>query len=287
MNVGTSLHAITDFGHDVKPFYEALADIAAGGYSSVMLLDRPGRPTLEPGIRPDCCLLDFGHSDPAEVARALAAAGLTAAALHCGVVAVADEQQAAGSLAALRAGVALATRLGIDLVIPNGGVAPAPLLPSAAKQDLIERLARLLTATLDGAPRALRLAIDLHYHAVLETVADCRALFALAPDPRVGLTLNIGHLTTNRQPGWELVQEFPERIHVLAWKDHVLERPTGEHPVWSVELGQGDSPFERYVEVLRAAAITPLHLITFENVPFEQKKDALYRSLAHLRRLWA
>ncbi len=287
MRIGSSLHAVTDFGHDVKPFHEGLADLAACGFESVMLLDRPGPVSLQPGGRPGCCLIDLAASDPAAVREAVTAAGLAVAAVHRGCLAVADDDQAAGSRRALADAIALADRLGTHLVIPNAGVAPQPKLPTADKEPWLRRVAGAVAGALEGAAAKTRLAIDIHYGGVIETVADCQRLFELVADPRAGITLNIGHMTTLRQEGWRLIAEHPERVHVVAWKDHLLNPPPeATHPVYSVELGTGDSPFERYVAALRNTTLDAEHLITFEHVPAAEKQAALARSLRLWRSWW-
>ncbi len=287
MRIGTSMHALTDFGNDVKPFHEALADIAECGFDTVMLMNVPGRPTLAAGSRPECSLIDLEASDPDAVRGAVRSAGLGVAALYQACMNVASDDEVAVSAETAKELVKLAQRLGTSTVIPNAGAAPAPGVPTEAKEQLIGRVARVLMTALQGAPDETRLAIDIHYGAVVETVADCVRLFELAPDPRAGITLNIGHMTTNRQAGWLLLEHHAERCHVVAWKDHLLDPPPeARHPVYSVELGKGDSPFEKYVAALPDAGEGREHLITFEHVPLDEKKGALRRSLGYLKGLF-
>ncbi|NUQ01622.1 MAG: sugar phosphate isomerase/epimerase, partial [Armatimonadetes bacterium] len=151
----------------------------------------------------------------------------------------------------------------------------------------LQRMAAVMSQALATAPPGLKLAVDLHIGAVVETVADAERLFALTDDPRAGLTLNIGHLTTGEQPGWELIERHPERLHVIAWKDHLRQPPADwPHRVWSVEVGTGDSPFGRYLEALQRTPVVAEHLITFENVPLAEKAAALRRSREYLEGLW-
>jgi sugar phosphate isomerase/epimerase len=159
-------------------------------------------------------------------------------------------------------------------------------MPVPEKEDLLQRVAGAAMSALEGAPAEMRVAFDIHYGAAIESVADCERLFELAPDPRAGIALNIGHMTTCRQEGWNLLRDHLDRVHVVAWKDHLLEPPPeATHPVYSVELGTGDSPLERYAEGLRGNEGAVEHLITFEHVPLAEKKEALRRSLAYLRGL--
>ncbi len=288
MSIGTSLHALTDFANDVMPFHDGLAAIAELGYETVMLLDRPGKPTMMRGDRPACSLLDIASSDRAAVREAVEAAGLKVVAVHWGRMRLGSADEVAACAEGLGQALSWCAELGCRIVIPNAGAAPEPGLSTDDKADLIARLAAVLMGALAEAPDDLCLAVDLHYHSPLETVSDCERLFDLAPNPRAGLTLNIGHLTTNRQEGWRLITEHPERVHVVAWKDHQLQPPAdAPHPVvYSTELGQGDSPFARYVHALCESRLEPEHLITFEHVPQTGKRAALGRSLAYWRRLW-
>jgi sugar phosphate isomerase/epimerase len=286
MRIGTSLHALTDFGNDVKPFCEGLADIADCGFDTVMLMNVPGRPSLTADARPECSLIDLAASDPEAVRAAVREAGLGVAGVYQACMNVGSDEEASESASVAASLVQLANRLGTSVAIPNAGVAPAPRLPVEEKGQLIARVARVLMSALEGAPDEARLAIDIHYGAAIETVADCVRLFELAPDPRAGITLNIGHMTTNREAGWLLLEHHADRCHVVAWKDHLLEPPPeATHPVYSVELGTGDSPFEKYIAALPEGGEGREHLITFEHVPLEEKKESLRRSLAYLKGL--
>ncbi len=285
MRIGTSLHALTDFGSDVKPFHEALADAADCGFETVMLMNVPGRPSVT-SDGPGCALVDLEASDPAVVRQAVRDAGLEIVCVYQGFTNVADDEAARASAATLKNLMALAQRLGASLVIPNAGAAPAPQMPVDEKEQLLQRVARMVMTALEDAPPDMRVAFDIHYGAVIEGVADCERLFELAADPRAGITLNIGHMTTLRQEGWTLIEDHLDRIPLIAWKDHLLKPPPeATHPVYSVELGTGDSLFARYAQALRGNEDAVEHLITFEHVPLAEKKEALRRSLGYLRGL--
>lgn len=286
MTIGTSVHAITDFGNDTKPFCEALRDIADCGFDSVMLMHRPLQPALTPESSPPCSLIDLEISDPATVRDALEDAGLALAIVYQSCMNVNTDEDAAESALQLQDLMRLAKRLGASTVVCNAGAAPQAGMLADEKEDLIERVACVMMSALDTGPSDVRIAIDTHYGAAVETVADCLRLFDLAPDARAGITLNIGHMTTCRQQGWELLEQSPERVHVVAWKDHLISPPPeATHPVYSVELGTGDSPFEEYLDALPPDDGTLQHLITFEHVPLPEKKEALRRSLQYLRGL--
>lgn len=281
MILGVSLHALTDFGDDRRPFEQALALARATGVECVMLLSRPGAPGVRFGEHCPTTIIDLAESDPEAVLWSIARAGLWPALLHVGPVDVSSEEAAARSLPLLRTHAALAVRLGVGILGHSVGAAPAPGLPTAQKATAIERLAALTTAV--AAEYNLRTAADVHVGGVLETIDDCRYYRAVAEDPRVGLILNIGHMTTAGQPGWELLRERGSRVFVIGWKDHVIG---GGTVVRSVELGQGHSPFDRYVDALKTCKRRPLSVIAFENVSYSERPAALARSVHYLREVW-
>ena len=97
--------------------------------------------------------------------------------------------------------------------------------------------------------------------------------------------MNIGHLTTAEAYGWLLIDEYPDRIPCVGWKDHSLaaDRPK---PMYSLELGTGHSPFELYVERFKRHPADRIHVVNCEHVADEARPAALKRSLEHLRDLW-
>lgn len=288
MKIGTSVHALTDWAAPVKPFRQAVAEAAELGFNSLMLMNIPGQAALTVDHDPPGAIIDLEASDLALVKEVVSAAGLEVACVYQGLMQVGDDAQKAATVAGLRKLAEMATFLETDIVLPNAGAAPAAQMPSADKAGLVADVAAVITEALQTFPAGMKIAPDIHYGGLLETVADCERYFALCPDPRAGITLNIGHMTTLGEEGWRLLEEYPERVHVIAWKDHrVPAPPEATHPIYSVELGTGQSPFARYV-----AAAKPrdhgqwLHLITFEHVPLAQKKGALGRSRAYLEELW-
>lgn len=161
-------------------------------------------------------------------------------------------------------------------------------MPLAEKEPLLEALAEAMTAVLAETPSYIKIAPDIHYGAILEKVQDCMWLFQRLPDVQAGITLNIGHMTTLQEPGWRLLEEYPERVHIVGWKDHLLTPPASHsHPVYSVELGTGDSSLAEYVRRLSPDGGPHVPLIMLEHVPLFAKKAALARSLQYMQRLWA
>jgi sugar phosphate isomerase/epimerase len=282
MKFGTSTHAISEFGNDVKPFHQALAEVRECGFEQLLLMS-PAGPAMQAGDRPGAAMLNLFDSDLGAVKQAIEEAGLEIASVHGGLVNLSSGETRQQSIAQLHRLADCARALGCGMISHNAGQAPQPLLPHEQKREVIEQLAEVMSAAAEYAPE-LQVAVDIHYHSPAETIADCEYLLERLP-ANAGLLLNIGHMTTCEQPGWELLERHAGRIPMIAYKDHRTdaERP---HPVTSVELGTGGSPFAEYIRVLKRRPTEHVHLITFEHVPLEEKKAALARSLQYLRRLW-
>ncbi|HIE51406.1 MAG TPA: hypothetical protein EYP85_06570 [Armatimonadetes bacterium] len=281
MTFGASIHALTDFEHDVRPFHEALNLVREAGCSYIMLFSHPRGPVLRPEARPEASLLNLLDSHTRTVRWAVHDAGLELAVLYSGGLEVSEEGTLAASLDLLKRARDCALSLGATHLAVNAGRAPAPGLPTEQKRDLIDRLAHICSTAMEGYT-AVRLGVDLHYHSPIETVADAEYFLSQTENP-VGVLLNIGHLTTCRQAGWELAARHPARLPIVGWKDHRLDAP---QPVFSVQLGTGDSPLEKYAQQLKYDNVERRHIIAFEHVPFADKPRALRRSLEYLQALW-
>jgi len=288
MKIGTSVHALTEWASPVKPFRQVVAEAAELGFASLMLMNTPGQDALTADHDPPGALVDLEASDLGLVKQVVGDAGLEVACVYQGLMRVGDEAERAATVAGLQRLAEMAMFLETNVVLPNAGAAPRAQMPAAEKTELVAAVAAVVSEALGAFPPGLKIAPDIHYGGLLETVADCERYFALCPDPRAGITLNIGHMTTLGEPGWRLIEEHPDRVHVIAWKDHLVPPPPGAtHPVYSVELGTGQSPFARYVQAAKPLDHGQwLHLITFEHVPLADKKAALGRSRGYLERLW-
>jgi len=289
MILGTSVHALTEWTQPLKSFREVLSDAAEIGFGGIMLMHVPGQPALTPeDLDPPTALIDLAQSDISLVRQAAVGKGLRIMCLYQALMNVDTPQKKAETIKALSALCRLAQELGTDIALPNAGVAPRPRMPLSDKEPLLEAFAEAIATVLAETPPHIKIAPDVHFGAILETVQDCIWLFQRLADVRAGITLNIGHMTTLQQPGWRLLEEYPERVHVVAWKDHLLTPPASHsHPVYSVELGTGDSPFAEYVRRLPPDGGPHVHLITLEHVPLDEKKAALARSRQYIQRLWA
>jgi len=288
MNFGTSVHALTDWGQPVKSFQQVLSETAEIGFASIMLMHAPGGPVINANSTDaPTPMIDLAQSDLAIVRQTVEAHGLKVACVYQGLTKVGNDEEIAATTQGLAALAQMAEALGTDIVLPNAGAAPQPQMPLAEKDQLIVALAQAMTDALQDAPPATKIAPDVHYGGIIETVADCEELYRWAPNTRIGITLNIGHMTTLGQQGWTLLEEEDERVHVVAWKDHLVPPPPeATHPIYSVELGTGQSPFAEYAKRLPADGGGRLHLITFEHVPLAEKKEALRRSLQYMQKLW-
>ena len=288
MEFGTSVHALTDWSAEVKPFRQVLGEAGELGFAEIMLMNLPGQAALTVASEPQGAMIDLEASDLALVREAVAEAGLTVCCVYQGLMQVGTEEESAQTAAGLKKLADLALGLQAEILLPNAGVAPRAQTPLTEKRELLDRLCRTVAEVLDEIPSHLKIAPDIHYGGVLETVADCLYYFDQILDPRAGIGLNIGHMTTLGEEGCRLLELHPERVHIVAWKDHLVPPPPeATHPIYSVELGTGQSPFERYARLLPADGGPHKHLITFEHVPLAEKKPALGRSLQYMRKLWS
>ncbi|MBI2299708.1 MAG: sugar phosphate isomerase/epimerase [Armatimonadetes bacterium] len=284
MELGLSLHALTKFGDDRRPFDDALRLARRAGADHVMLLSMPGGPNVQPAQPCPATLVDAVASDPEELLWLVGKAGLYLGLLYTGGVDVRSDEAAEACLPGLRSHAALCQRLGVSILAHSVGPAPERFLSTADKSAEIERLAALMERI--TAEFNLRTAADVHIGGTVETMEDVRYYQSVARDAMVGIILNIGHMTTGGQPGWELLGDRSVRVPVLAWKDHLYPPPSTEQPVVSVELGQGKSPFDKYAQVLKGRRDKPLSLVSYENVPYEAEPVVAARSLAYLREVW-
>ncbi|MCC6445988.1 MAG: sugar phosphate isomerase/epimerase [Armatimonadetes bacterium] len=284
--IGTSTHAIAGFGQPGKPFRQSLAEMAECGFAHFMLLASEGGSPAGPMVDAQESLLDIRHSDIEAVVKAISSYGLRVSSLYPGFTLDYTPEGAAATVEKLKVYRDIAWRLGCHLMVHSAGRSLPPKTPLEEKKEHIRRVAVVMDMVASSSPgEVLKMAVDVHYGGIIETVADCEHLLSLAKKPNVGLCLNMGHMTTLGQEGWTLLLRYPERIHVIAWKDHL----TGDHlpqPVVSCELGKGETPLQKYIEAYRQVECQASHLITFEDVPIAEKKDALKRSREYLVQLF-
>lgn len=283
MKFSAVTHAV---GHTLS-FEETLATIKAIGFDGVLLLtSRNSEPVRPDGTCPKP-FPDVLRSDPEHVLKAMKNAGLEVAALHySGKLSVESERAAEESVAGLKEYAEYALALGcfhLTHPVPPCGRAR---LPTEEKAPGIQRFAHVMNQVAEAyATRGLKIACDIHYTSLVEGLEDCRLLLSSMPCENAGLLLNIGHLTTAQAYGWLLVEEYPDRIPVVGWKDHSLA-PNRPRPMWSIELGTGHSPFELYIRRFKWHSAERVHLINCEHVPDAERVAVLRRSLAYLRHLW-
>jgi len=285
MRFYAGLHARSEFGNDTVPFRRALADVREMGFAGVMMLWMDGGPVLRQGTEATGCFLDLAQCDLGMVKRALDDEGLEAGVIWTAVD-LGDDAAAERSLERLRRLRDMALALDCRFICHSAGAA-TPGLPVEAKREGLDRLARMMnTAAEEAADVPVYVAVDVHYGGIAESVADCEYLISAIACPNAGPLLNIGHLTTCRQPGWELPARHPERVRIVGWKDH---RPgVRGAPFLSVELGTGDSPLGAYVVAMKGQDhVERRHVIAFEHVPTPERKEALRRSLRYMENLWA
>ena len=117
--------------------------------------------------------------------------------------------------------------------------------------------------------RGFGLGVDIHHTAWVEGVDDCRLLLDSMPCENAGIILNIGHITSAEGYGWLLVDEYPNRIPVVGWKDQLVWQKIGRARCGQLSWGTGHSPFELYIKAFKRHSAARVHLINCENVPDE------------------
>jgi sugar phosphate isomerase/epimerase len=282
MEIGTSTHAIAGFGKPSKPFRQAVAEIAECGYSHFLLLtSEAGFPVDKTGSAPEA-LVNILKSDLEAVIQTVSSYGIRISSVYPGFGLDFSPAGVVQTISKLKNYRDIAWKLGCHTMVHSAGGAEKPHTLLENKKEQIQRVAQVMDAVSSDIPgQILKMAVDVHYGGIIETVADCKYLLAQTKNVNSGICLNMGHMTTLGEKGWELLLDFPERMHVLAWKDHILGDNIPK-PVVSCELGKGKTPFQKYAEVYKKVKFKGINLITFEDVPFDEKKDALKRSYEYV-----
>lgn len=283
MKFGVVSHAV---GHHLS-FEKTLATIKALGFDFILLLTSRGAAPVNPAGRSESPFPNILDSDPEHVRKAVSNAGVEIGALHfSGDIDISNDAGIEPTSAALKEYAAYALALDCKYLthpVPSCGRSKIPTTEKAAE---IRRLAVCMNEVAETfIDSGLRIGVDVHHTAWVEGLDDCRLLLDAMPCENAGIILNIGHITSAEGYGWLLVDEYPNRIPVVGWKDHSLakDRP---RPMWSIELGTGDSPFELYIKAFKRNAASRVHLINCENVPDEERMAVLRRSREYLTTLW-
>ncbi|MDA0746114.1 MAG: TIM barrel protein [bacterium] len=283
MEFGVVSHAV---GHHMS-FEKTLAAIKDLGFGSVLLLtNRDADPVGADGTCKNAFPNVLG-SDPVHVRKALYHAGVEVGALHfSGKIDIESDAGIESGIEALKEYAVCALSLGckyLTLPVPSCGRSGVPTEEKAAE---IRRFAACMNGVAEAfGEQGLQVGCDIHYKAWVEGLEDCRLLLDSMPCENAGILLNIGHMTTVQSYGWLLVDEYPDRIPVVGWKDHSLAKDRSS-PMLSIELGTGQSPFELYVKAFKRNPAERVHLVNCEHVPDDQRADALRRSNAYMTRFW-
>ena len=286
IQVGTSLHAIAGFGPPGKGFRQSVAEIAECGYSHILLLASESGPVVDETGTASGALVDIRRSDLQAVLRTVSSHGLRVSCVYPGMSLDFSQEGLDPTIAGLKVYRDIAWKLGCHVMVHSAGRSETPRMPLDRKKEQIAQVAEAMNALAsDTHGEIFKMAVDIHYGGIIETVADCEHLLTHTPNKNVGLCLNTGHMATLGEDGWTLLEHFPERIHVIAWKDHLVGDQLPK-PVVSCQLGKGQTPFRKYVAAYRRVSRGALHLITFEDVPFDEKEEALRRSLEYFRSLF-
>ncbi len=297
MQFGTVTHAV---GHHMS-FEKTLETIKQIGFDFVLLLTSRRVDTVDTErvrtsrdadiVHPDgtsqSAFPNVLDSDPEHVRKAVHNAGLEIGSMHfSGTIDIESDEGIEPTTAALKEYAAYSLALECNYLthpVPSCGRSRVPTEEKAAE---IKRLAACMNATAEAfQAQGLRIGVDIHHRSWVEGLDDCRLLLDSMPCQNAGILLNIGHMTSAEGYGWLLVDEYPDQVPAVGWKDHSLavDRP---RPMWSIELGTGHSPFELYIRAFKRNPADRVHFVNCENVPDEKRVAVLQRSRDYLRALW-
>lgn len=283
MRFGVVTHAV---GHHLS-FEETLAVIKVLGFDFILLLTSRGAAPVDAEGRSESPFPNVLDSDPEHLRKAIRNAGLEIGALHfSGNIDIDSDAGIEPTIAALKEYAAYAVALECKCLTHPVSSCGRSKVPTAEKAAEIKRLALCMNTVAETfIDEGLHIGVDIHHTAWVEGLDDCRLLLDSMLCENAGVILNIGHMTTAEGYGWLLVDEYPNRIPVVGWKDHSLakDRP---RPIWSVELGTGNSPFELYIKAFKRHSAARVHLINCENVPDDERIAVLQRSREYLTKLW-
>jgi sugar phosphate isomerase/epimerase len=282
---GIVTHAV---GHDPMPFETCLQLCKEATAEHILLLSNPEAAPVLPGQETPSHYPNALKSDPDELKRVVAAAGLGIGGLLPFIRPfVGDDAEVETSLERLVPWVGAASAIGTHNLVLSSPPPPFEGATHEDKKPYLKRTAALLDALVEASEDPnFTVTVDIHRGTLVETVTDAQYLVAKTRQLRAGLLLNIGHLTTCRQEGWRLVEANGDKIFTVGWKDHSLaeDRP---HPVYSIELGTGESPFEKYIHAFKAIDASHVtHFVNVEHPPLGEEVPVLQRSYAYLRELW-
>lgn len=281
MKFAAAIHATTDFGDDRIPFPDALAMVSECGFSDVMLLARRGAGSiLRRGETPPGALINLLESDLGIVSGLLQRNGISPRIVFASGINPAEPESADW----LRQMAEVARRLQCRFVGHNCTAAPAPGMSTSEKAEQITALAALIDSVASDM-EDIQFAVDVHYHGLVEMIPDCDFYLEHLRSPNAGLLLNMGHMTTNRQPGWELAEDYPDRTPIIAWKDHFAGTDR-ERPAQSFQLGTAETPFEKYVEVIKPQVSDRAHVISVEGIEESKRREVLAASHRYMTDLW-
>ena len=283
MNFGVVTHAV---GHHMS-FEKTLAAIKGLGFDFILLLTSRGAEPVSTQGRSESPFPNVLDSDPEHVRKAIRNAGLEIGALHfSGDIDIDSDEGIEPTIAGLKEYADYALALECKYLTHPVSSCGRTKMPTVEKAAEIKRLATCMnTVAQTYRDEGLRIGADIHYTAWVEGLDDCRLLLDSMPCENAGIILNIGHMTTAEGYGWLLVDEYPNRIPVVGWKDHTLAKDRPQ-PMWSIELGTGNSPFELYIKAFKRNPAPRVHLINCENVPDEERIAVLQRSREYLTNLW-
>jgi len=284
VEIGAGPHSVVSFGNPAAmTFREATAQIAACDYEHLMVLGSEKGPPLDKAGDAPAAFVNLMESDPAALLKSVSGFGLRVSCVYPGCPLDYSAEGVKPTVERLLRYRETIRALGCHVMCLSVSGARRPGMPFEEKREAVARVAEVIDAVASDEPGDLfKVGIDIHYGAIVETVADCEYLLERCGNTNAGLCLNMGHLSSAKQDGWTLLEKYPGRVHIVAWKDHKVPED-GSRPWVSVRLGDGLTQLEKYVAAWKSSGCLGVHLITVEHEPPERKAAALRESLQYLR----
>lgn len=208
--------------------------------------------------------------DVPEVKRRMADVGLETL-TEVWTPAIPTESEAAAALGAEHVAMAakVAAELDCDRLVQAGG----ERRPGGIQQT-IAGLKRLLDLVEDP---NMRICLEPHVGSQILFPEDYEAVFAELDTPRLGITIDTGHLHSAGVDWEALIRKYPQKVYNIHVKDHVGSQ--------SVVIGRGEIDLARLIAVLREVGYRGPLAVEMEVVDTENLPQYIGPAFQHLSNL--
>jgi len=169
----------------------------------------------------------------------------------------------------------LAQRIGAGCISITSGNARPGCPPGEALDLLVDSLQRICDA---AARFGVQVGIEYEPGLLLERASEVRAVLDRVGSPDLGVNLDIGHSYVDGENPEQAIALLQGRI----WNVHVEDIRDRKH--YHLVPGDGDLPFERYFDALRAGGYSGFLTVEVYTFP-DRAVEVGRRSLEYLERL--